>query len=125
MTYARHEWKHQKLRSMSYLVEHPPEGWGRPQTPRRIGAGATETRWLDHAISGHSAKNSICRAMRWVWEWMPIRHEKVLQPIARVRPKPARRTFSLALRYGRLWSLSASFPRLLVAVVVCFVLYGF
>ncbi|VDO90873.1 unnamed protein product [Heligmosomoides polygyrus] len=33
-----------------------PEGWRRPQTPRRIGSGATETRWLDQAVSGHSAK---------------------------------------------------------------------
>ncbi|VDL79505.1 unnamed protein product [Nippostrongylus brasiliensis] len=39
-------------------LESPPEGWRRPQTPRRIGAGATETRWLEHAISGHSAKVS-------------------------------------------------------------------
>ncbi|KAK5967004.1 Alpha-tubulin N-acetyltransferase [Trichostrongylus colubriformis] len=37
-------------------VESAPEGWRRPQTPRRIGTGATETRWLEHAISGHSAK---------------------------------------------------------------------
>lgn len=44
------------LTSISNLVESPPEGWRRPQTPRRIGSGATETRWLEHAISGHASK---------------------------------------------------------------------
>ncbi|EYB98332.1 hypothetical protein Y032_0132g1723 [Ancylostoma ceylanicum] len=44
------------------LVESPPEGWRRPQTPRRIGSGATETRWLEHAISGHPAKGHAMNA---------------------------------------------------------------
>lgn len=40
----------------------PPEGWTRPQTPRRIGAGMTETRWLGHAISGHPSKGQAMAA---------------------------------------------------------------
>ncbi|KJH47595.1 hypothetical protein DICVIV_06302 [Dictyocaulus viviparus] len=43
-------------------VERPPEGWGRPQTPRRIGDGTTETRWLQHAISGHASKSHAMNA---------------------------------------------------------------
>ncbi|CAD6191276.1 unnamed protein product [Caenorhabditis auriculariae] len=40
----------------------PPEGWRRPQTPRRIGTGATDTRWLEHAISGHPSKGNAMSA---------------------------------------------------------------
>uniref|UniRef100_A0A914VWM9 Alpha-tubulin N-acetyltransferase n=1 Tax=Plectus sambesii TaxID=2011161 RepID=A0A914VWM9_9BILA len=36
----------------------PPEGWGRPGTPHQIGGGATEARWLDHAISGHERRGN-------------------------------------------------------------------
>ncbi|CAJ0601741.1 unnamed protein product [Cylicocyclus nassatus] len=43
-------------------VESPPEGWSRPQTPRKIGSGATETRWLEHAISGHASKGHAMNA---------------------------------------------------------------
>ncbi|KHN85645.1 Alpha-tubulin N-acetyltransferase 1 [Toxocara canis] len=35
-----------------------PEGWRRPSTPRHIGRGATDTRWLEHAITGHPAKGN-------------------------------------------------------------------
>uniref|UniRef100_A0A158PCA9 Alpha-tubulin N-acetyltransferase n=1 Tax=Angiostrongylus cantonensis TaxID=6313 RepID=A0A158PCA9_ANGCA len=35
-------------------ADKTPEGWSRPHTPRQIGNGATETRWLRHAISGHT-----------------------------------------------------------------------
>ncbi|EYB98334.1 hypothetical protein Y032_0132g1723 [Ancylostoma ceylanicum] len=48
--------------SVNGAVESPPEGWRRPQTPRRIGSGATETRWLEHAISGHPAKGHAMNA---------------------------------------------------------------
>ncbi|CAI4226455.1 unnamed protein product [Auanema sp. JU1783] len=43
-------------------ADAPPEGWRRPQTPRRIGNGATDTRWLNHAISGHPAKGHAMAA---------------------------------------------------------------
>uniref|UniRef100_A0A9J2P4T3 Alpha-tubulin N-acetyltransferase n=1 Tax=Ascaris lumbricoides TaxID=6252 RepID=A0A9J2P4T3_ASCLU len=35
-----------------------PEGWRRSSTPRHIGRGATDTRWLEHAITGHAAKGN-------------------------------------------------------------------
>ncbi|VDM62677.1 unnamed protein product [Angiostrongylus costaricensis] len=37
-------------------ADKTPEGWSRPHTPRQIGNGGTETRWLRHAISGRMAK---------------------------------------------------------------------
>ncbi|CAB3409109.1 unnamed protein product [Caenorhabditis bovis] len=39
-----------------------PEGWSRPQTPRRIGSGMTDTRWLRHAVSGHPSKGNAMAA---------------------------------------------------------------
>uniref|UniRef100_A0AC34RIN6 Alpha-tubulin N-acetyltransferase n=1 Tax=Panagrolaimus sp. JU765 TaxID=591449 RepID=A0AC34RIN6_9BILA len=36
-----------------------PEGWSRPSTPRKIGNGSTETRWLNNAIPGHQSKGQL------------------------------------------------------------------
>uniref|UniRef100_A0A914ZUR8 N-acetyltransferase domain-containing protein n=1 Tax=Parascaris univalens TaxID=6257 RepID=A0A914ZUR8_PARUN len=35
-----------------------PEGWRRSSIPRHIGRGATDTRWLEHAITGHATKGN-------------------------------------------------------------------
>lgn len=43
----------------SILESKAPEGWSRPSTPRRIGNGATGTRWLNHAIPGHQSKGQL------------------------------------------------------------------
>uniref|UniRef100_A0A7E4VMF2 Alpha-tubulin N-acetyltransferase n=1 Tax=Panagrellus redivivus TaxID=6233 RepID=A0A7E4VMF2_PANRE len=46
----------QLFESVSKDEDKAPEGWRRPSTPRHIGNGATNTRWLEHAISGHQSK---------------------------------------------------------------------
>ncbi|CAI5446960.1 unnamed protein product [Caenorhabditis angaria] len=42
--------------------EKAPDGWNRPQTPRRIGAVSTDTRWLRNAVSGHQSKGNAMAA---------------------------------------------------------------
>ncbi|CAI2351216.1 unnamed protein product [Caenorhabditis sp. 36 PRJEB53466] len=48
----------QSLAAENGFEKQPPEGWRRPQTPRRLGTGMTDTRWLQHAVSGHQSKGN-------------------------------------------------------------------
>uniref|UniRef100_A0AC35U958 Alpha-tubulin N-acetyltransferase n=1 Tax=Rhabditophanes sp. KR3021 TaxID=114890 RepID=A0AC35U958_9BILA len=41
-------------------ADNTPDGWRRPQTPRKIGSNTQEsTRWLEGAIGGHPSKSNL------------------------------------------------------------------